>query len=146
MNSAAVMRNIAAYQTAAAVKSLRQMYPFNPNGDPLTLTDGALAAIFSAAIFSVAGAHHTSAVLDTRTADEEQFAAALPKEVQEYYHAMREHRWQFFSAGEAKFDRFVACIRSEVDGMLIGFANNDLYYVLATWDSAGHSLGPVVPK
>lgn len=79
---------------------------------------------------SIALVYH---VAGKRLHDPGKILKALPPEVYGLFtdfQDMKTSRGTFFK-------RFVAYVRPPVDGLLVGFGADDVYYVLAAWDPTG---------
>ena len=129
------------FKKTAAVKSLRQMYPVQ-EGMPRTLSDGQLSGVMIAAGVGTPNV----ILLNDKTVNRSRLEQCMPKEIKEHYRNVRDKSWEFFSNGQAKFTHMCLFARSKDDGILIGFADNDLYYIVASWDITGNSIGAIVPK
>lgn len=81
-----------------------------------TLNDGSFALVVT--------------VAQKRVTEPVQITGELPEELRDFFKECQ-------SMGTEKrpfFTRFAAFTRPPVDGMLVGFGADDLYYVLAVWD------------
>lgn len=129
------------FEKEAAVKSLRQMYPIHA-GMPRTLSDSQLIGVTVATGVGTPKA----IVVSDKTGNRGELEQYMPEAVKKHYNDVRDKPWEFFSNGQAKFTHMCLFARSKDDGILIGFADNDLYYVVASWDITGISIGAIVPK
>ena len=140
------LQRIQDLEKTATVRTFPQMYPLS--GEKVkTLDDLELSAIMFA---TKQGTFKPSAVDDSKQG-REALIAGLPDELKEHYGVIRDKSWSFYSGHDVKFDRVVLLARNgqdgkSYDGILIGFGDNDLYYVLATWDTGGVNIGAIVPK
>lgn len=107
--------------------SFRNVFKGHVGGEvPPTLSDEAIALVFVA-----------SAQQDTAN-DKimEVLSSVLPGEGDEHFmtlQKMKTVRGQFFT-------RFVLFTKTIIDGLLVGFGTDEMYYVVATWDGRGCDL------
>ncbi len=121
---------------AARTASYRSQFPIGPKA-PRALKDEEIAMVHFTCFPSKGGA----IVIDKQGSGTEKLKELLPPALHAHYDKLRV---------DARFDRFVLYAKSfgegtTNDGLIVGFANDDMYYVVATWDAAGHDIWEPAP-
>ncbi|MDO8576223.1 MAG: hypothetical protein Q7R90_02815 [bacterium] len=116
---------------SAQTASFRSRYPIGPK-NPIALRDEEIAMVFHVSTPSKGG----TMVIDKRGSGTEKLKEMLPRALHPHYDKLRV---------DSRFDRFVLFAKSHGegttnDGMIVGFANDDFYYVVAVWDQIGHDI------
>ena len=122
--------NFAAIQRAQATL-FRSQYKIGPKC-PYGLRDEDIATAFHVSSPSKGG----TIVLDKQGGGTEKLKAALPADLHTHYDKLQI---------DPRFDRFLLLSKGQgvdlaLDGMVVGFANDDFYYIVAVWDINGHDI------
>lgn len=109
----------------------RSQYPIGPK-QPRTLQDEEIAVVQYLSLPSKGGL----SILDQRGSETEKVKQMLPDALHAHYDKL---------STDERFDRFVFFAKNygggkTNDGMIVGFAHDDLYYVVAAWDENGHDI------
>lgn len=115
----------------AQATPFRSAFKIGPK-QPYALKDDEIAMVKHVSSPSKGG----TMILDKQGNGTEKLKAALPADLHPHYDKLRV---------DPRFDRFALFSKGQgrdlvLDGMVVGFANDDFYYVVAIWDINGHDI------
>gem|GEM_PF-6356562 len=109
----------------------RSTFKIGPK-QPRALNDEEIALVHFCSLPSRGGTH----ILDEHSEDADELKAILPPALHGHYDKLRADprflRFALFSKGQGK--------DVVLDGMVVGFAKDEFYYIVAVWDINGHDI------
>ena len=122
--------------TAARTATLRSQYPIGPK-EPRSLNEEEIAMVH----FICSPGKGGTIVVEKQSNGSGKLKEMLPPTLHAHYDKLH---------ADPRFDRFVLYAKSHGngttdDGLIVGFANDDMYYVVATWDAEGHDIWEPAP-
>jgi len=107
----------------------RSAFKIGPK-QPYALKDEEIAMVTHVSSSSKGG----TMILDKQGTD--KLKTVLPEALHAHYDKLRV---------DPRFDRFALYSKGQgnnvmLDGMVVGFANDDFYYIIAVWDTNGHDI------
>ena len=122
--------------TAARSVSYRSQFPIGPKA-PRALKNEEIAM----GHFTCSPSKGGAIVVDKQGNTTQKLKELLPSALHAHYDKLR---------ADTRFDRFALFAKSfgngtTDDGLIVGFANDDMYYVVATWDANGHDIWEPAP-